>query len=95
MMADWIRIPTSPEVAAVIRARHGKDLVVFASFSDPNGTFNDGPGEHGRMETAWGFKDSVVPILEARTTWDIDPENEYKRLNEQHEYWLCTAKQVE
>lgn len=92
-MAEWKRISTSAEVAAVIRARHGKELVVFSSFSDPDGTFNGGAGERGRMETAWGFKGADAPILEARTTWDIDPEHDYRRINEQHEYWLCAATQ--
>jgi hypothetical protein len=92
-MADWLRIQTSAEVAAVIRARHGKQLVVFASFSDPDGTFNGGAGERGRMETAWGFNGASDPILEARTTWEIDPEQRHKRINEQHEYWLCASNQ--
>lgn len=88
-MSDWIRIPTSAEVAAVIRARHGKELIVFGSFSDPDGRFNGGSGEQGRMETMWGFVNTDAPILEARTTWDIDVEHEHKRINERHEYWLC------
>ncbi|GAB3416858.1 hypothetical protein NX774_12005 [Massilia agilis] len=91
-MRDWKRIPTSAEVAAVIRARHGKELVVFSSFSDPDGTFNGGAGVRGRMETAWGFSGADAPILEARTTWDIDIEQQYGRANEKHEYWLCAAK---
>lgn len=88
-MADWIRIPTSAEVAAVIRARHGKELIVFSSFSDPDGRLNGNPGEQGRMDTMWGFSGADAPILEARTTWDIDPEQEYKRVNEKHDYFLC------
>lgn len=91
-MADWIRIPTSAEVAAVIRARHGKELVVFGSFSDSEGRFNCGAGEQGRMDTMWGFSGADAPILEARTTWDIDPEQEHKRVNEKHDYFLCCGK---
>lgn len=29
------------------------------------------------------------PVIEAQTTWDIDPEARHKRGNERHEYWLC------
>jgi hypothetical protein len=89
-MTNWNRVPTSAEVAAAIRSHHDKELVVFASFSDPGGTLNGGPGERGRMETAWGFKGADAPILEARTTWDINSEQPHTRVNEQHEYWLCT-----
>lgn len=85
---DYRKVQTSPEVCAVIRAKH-RELKVFSSFSDPCCDFNGGPGERGRMETAYGFDGSAVPVIEARTTWDIDPECDYKRFNEAHEYWLC------
>lgn len=91
-MANWIRIPTSAEVAAVIRARHGKELTVFGSFSDPDGRFNGGAGDQGRMDTMWGFNGADAPILEARTTWGIDPEQEHKRINEKHDYFLCCGQ---
>lgn len=89
---EYTKIPTSPEVWAVIRARHGAQLAPFASFSDPDGTFNGGPGERGCMETAFGINGTEVPLLYAKTTWEIDPERPHKRLNEQHEYWLCIAR---
>lgn len=89
-MSDYIKIPTSPEVWAVIRARH-PEMVPFASFSDPDGTFNGGPGQRGRMETAYGIKGHDFPLIETRTTWDIDPQNDGRR-NMQHEYWLCIGK---
>ena len=41
---SYVQITTSAEVWAVIKARHGNDLSVFESFSDPDGTFNGGPG---------------------------------------------------
>lgn len=94
-MADHILIPTSAEVVAVIRARHGKDLQPFGSFSDPDGTFNGGAGEVGRMETSYGFRHCDFPILEIRTRWDIDQVSPHKRLNETHEYWLCIGKHEE
>lgn len=90
-MADYITIPTSAEVCAVLRARHGAEMGVFSSFSDPDGRFNGGSGEFGRMETAYAIKGCHVPLIEYRTTWEIDPEATYKRINEKHEYWLCVA----
>jgi hypothetical protein len=88
---DYVKVATSAEVWAVIEARHGNEMTVFESFSDPDGTFNGGDGTRGRMETAWGFKGAQVPTLYAKTTWEIDPEATYKRINEQYEYWLCVA----
>jgi len=92
-MADYLKIPTSPEVWAVIRSRHGKEMGVYSSFSDPDGTFNGGPGERGEMQTAWALPGADFPIIEARTTWDIDPEQPHKRINERSEYWIIAAKE--
>lgn len=91
-MADYIKIPTSPEVWAVIRARH-PELKPFSSFSDPDGTFNGGPGERGRMETSYGFPNADFPILEASTTWIIDHAQPSSRIEQKNEYWLCIGKQ--
>lgn len=35
-MSTHKRVITSPEVWAVIKARHGKELKVFETFSDPD-----------------------------------------------------------
>jgi len=91
-MSDFVRVTTSAEVWAVIRARHGKDMVPFSSFSDPDGTFNGGPGEVGRMETTYGFAGSDFEFIGARTTWDIDPSRLHVRVNEEHRYWLSLPK---
>ena len=88
-MSEYKRIETTPEVWAVIRARHASVMVVFSTYSDPQGEHNGNTS--GRMETAWGFPGASVPTLYAKTTWDIDPEFSYKRGNEKHEYWLCVA----
>lgn len=77
---DYNTIATSLEVWAVIKARHHDELVVFGSYSSP-GT--------GRMETSYGFKGADYPVMEARTTWTVNPEKEYERIDEIHEYWLC------
>lgn len=87
-MSEYRRVSTSAEVWAVIRARH-PDLCVFESFSDPNGAFNGGSGLTGRMETALGFRGEDYPLIAAKTTWGINPDEPYKRMNERHEYWLC------
>jgi len=81
-------IPTSPEVWAVIKARHGPNLKVYASFSDPEGTFMGRDGTEGRMETSYALPGADFPLMEARTTWRIDPDSR-KRHDEKHEYWLC------
>lgn len=93
-MSEYLQIPTTPEVWAVIRASHPK-MQVFSSYSDPDGRAFGGPGEKGRMETAYGFAGQDFPTLAARTTWEIDPEQPYKRINETHEYWLCVGKKEE
>jgi hypothetical protein len=88
-MKEYMRVPTSGEVCACLRIRHKDLLVVFATFSDPEGTFNGGPGEIGRMDTTYGFKGCEWPLIEYRTTWKINPDKPYKRDDESHEYWLC------
>jgi hypothetical protein len=88
---NYIQITTSAEVWAVIKARHGRDLKVFESFSDPDGTFNGGPGEIGNMVTAYGFDGASDPIIKAQTLWRIDPEKPHLRIDEEHRYWLCIA----
>ena len=87
-MTDWSRTQTSAEVWAVIHARHRHELKVLASFSNPDGRAFGGNGERGEMETTYGFSGCDYPFMEVRTTWDIDPEQPYKRVNEKHVYWL-------
>ncbi|MCP5004959.1 MAG: hypothetical protein GY941_13645 [Planctomycetes bacterium] len=87
-MTDYKKITTSPEVWAVIKARHHKDLGVFGSFSAPDGDHYGNPDE-GIMKTEYGFKDADYPLMGAETRWDIDRETPHKRINERHEYWLC------
>ena len=89
---SYVQITTSAEVWAVIKARHGNDLSVFESFSDPDGTFNGGPGEIGRMMTTYGFKGASEPIIKAETMWRIDPDRPHARIDETHTYWLCVTE---
>lgn len=86
MTDRYLRIPTSVEVIAVIRARHGNEMTVFGSFSDPTGTAFGGSGETGVMKTLWGFRRADCPLYEtiSKTT---PPESD----NTEYEYYLCAA----
>lgn len=88
-MSDIIKITTSPEVWAVIRARH-PEMKVSSSYSAPNGDMFGDPSK-GIMETDYGFENADFPTLSAKTTWDIDPSNKHERKNVRHEYWLCVG----
>ncbi|MFK5950910.1 MAG: hypothetical protein QM500_19330 [Methylococcales bacterium] len=83
------KIQTSPEVWAMIKARH-KDLVVFSSYSAPDG---DEFGDSGicKMMTEYGFHDCDMPIIGAETTWKKHPTEEFKRDQEEHKYWICVG----
>lgn len=94
-MTDYSRLITSAEVYAVIMVRHGDQMRAFATFSDPEGTFNGGSGERGRMDTTWGIEGCDYPILEINTTWDIDPEKPHKRVDQVSSYFLCMAEKEE
>jgi len=72
---------TTYEVWNTIKQAH-PELRVFSTYSAP---------ENGEMKTSYGFSGDEYPIIEARTTWNVDYENECNRINEQHEYWICVA----
>jgi hypothetical protein len=72
-------------------ARHRDQMAAFATFSDPDGTFNGGSGAVGRMDTVWGIAGSDYPILEIQTRWDIDQEQPHRRINQTHSYFLLMA----
>lgn len=69
----WIE--TSAEVYAVLRARHGKDMSVYSSFSDPTGTGYDFSTGSPEMVTEWGFKKSDDPLLKIIQV----KQNEYQK----------------
>ncbi len=95
-MSSYKKIPTSAEVWAVIHARHRGELKVFSSYSAPDGDPHGDPTQ-GRMCTAYGFERGDWPVIEARTTWDIERDDsgnaKSTRKNEKHEYWLCAPVQ--
>lgn len=82
---------TTPEVWAVIRARHGTQMKVHSTFSDPHGDFMGGGSGQGRMETVYGLAGADFPLIGARTTWDIG-EKEHERLNQHTKYFLMIAQ---
>ena len=87
-------IPTSAEVIACIRIKHKDDLTVFSSFSDPDGTWQGGAGETGRMMTEYCFKFQSIPLFKMETTWEIGSPS-WDRKNEKTDYWLCVAEKEE
>lgn len=84
-------IPTSPTVWVAILSKHSDDLVVFSSYSAPEGDQLGNP-DQGVMDTTYGFRGADCPLMRARSTWDIDRSKPFGRRNEKHEYWLCVAE---
>jgi len=82
-MKDYRTVETSREVWAVIRARHS-ELVPFSTASF-----------EGDMFTSYGFPGADFPIIEARTTWESDPDKPSHRINEQSRFWLCIPSKEE
>jgi hypothetical protein len=86
---------TSAEVWAVIRARHGDQLHVYSSFSDPSGERGAGPTGQGRMETTYALPGASWPLIGARTTWTIDPEGSTDRKDMKYEYFIFAPQAPE
>jgi hypothetical protein len=86
----WKAIPTSREVYAVIRARHADELNVYGSSTAMEG--NELHPRQGYMYTSWGFKGADFPLMEAETTWDLNPENLTDQPNRVDKFWLCVPK---
>ena len=77
-------IKTTAEVWAVIHARHREDLVVFSSYSAPDGD-EFGNSDQCIMKTEYGFERSDYPLIGAETRWDKGS----RQATESTEYWLC------
>ena len=84
---EYKEIKTSLEIGAVLIAKYLHEWTVFGGYSNPDGNCPLGNGQP-QMDTWWGFKDSVVPMLHARHSWEKG-EKDYERVNEKREYWLC------
>lgn len=87
---DYVKKFTSAEVCAVIWARHSDELVVFSSFSAPEGDYFGDPNQCV-METEYGFSGAPAPLIGYKTTWEKIPDS-YEHKNEKHTYWLCIAE---
>lgn len=84
-MNNHLRVPTTPEIYGSLLSQHLGDLHVFSTYTKVGVT------EPERCEafTVWGFKDSDWPFMGAESSWLEEPDT-YKRLDEKHEYWLCS-----
>ena len=76
-MNDYKIVPTNAFVWHVLHKNH-PTMRVFSSYSS-----------QGTMHTSYGFEIGDYPVIEARTTWEVDPNAPHKRVNEKHKYWLC------
>lgn len=76
---SWVE--TSPEVYAVIFARHKKDLTPFASFSNPEPSYLS---SQPQMLTEWAFSGATQPILKHVSSWDHGRREE----TIEHRYWI-------
>ncbi len=91
-MSDYVKVPTSPEVWAVIRARHAADLEVYGTFSNPCGGELGSSPDRGEMMTLYSLRGADVPLIGARSTWAVRTSESGDRVrfgDEHHEYWLC------
>ncbi len=83
---EYRQVKTSPEVWAVTKIAH-PDLVVFSSYSAPDGDFYGNP-DVCKMFTEYGLPNSPMPLIGAETTCNRNPDRA-GRENEQHRYWFC------
>ena len=88
-MSDYIRVLTTEEVYSAIHRAH-PELKVYSSYSAPEGDQHN--PSVGRMETAFYFMNRDFPIIEAKTTWDIDRSAPETRKNLTQTYWLCIGE---
>lgn len=86
-MMGYIKIPTSNEVWTCIHIRH-PDLKVFGTYSFPMGNPRGNPNI-GEMYTEYGFRESPIPLIAARTAWVINWDDPAKREGEKTDFWLC------
>lgn len=83
----YIKIKTSAEVIAVIKAKHYDELSVFGTISEPYGCPH-GSSFNCRMMTQWGFSDSPIPLIEINETWRKHPVDKRKKDQHVREYYI-------
>jgi hypothetical protein len=87
-MSEHRRIPTTPEVWAVVHASH-PDLSVFGTISHPDGDPMGNP-DQCRMLTEYGFSREDYPLIGTEVRWN---RAEGRKESETRTYWLCVAKE--
>ena len=89
-MVTYLKVTTSAEVYAVIWAKHGDNMKVFATYSAPDGD-PYGNSDKCEMYTEWGFNNSDIPLISCRIQWDKDQESPANRLNVSRTYQIFSA----
>ena len=74
---------TTPEVYAVIRAIHHKDLGVFGTYTDPDGRSYEWSSGHPEIMTEWGFRNAENPLIKIIQKKEHESDKEW-----QCEYFL-------
>lgn len=74
-------ISTSVNVWRAIRESNKKDLLVFSSYTTET-----------RAETCYGLTGADYPIMCAVSSWRLDENIVYRRINEEHKYYLVVAE---
>jgi len=91
---NYKRKPTTYAVWKAIKEAHSEDLIVFSTYSAPDGDMYGDP-DQCVMFTEYGFREAEYPFMGAETTWDRPDRFSAERENETHEYWLCLPKASE
>lgn len=77
---SWTKLPTTYEVWCAIKAANYDSLSVFESYTDPERT----------AYTVFGIKGADFPLMGAESTWHVEHYSGVpRRVNEEHEYFLC------
>lgn len=80
---------TSAEVYAVIMAKHGKEMTVHSSYSDPTGNRNHFSTGMPEMITEWGFKNADFPLIK------IESKKEHEEIKEWNNTYYIAINQTE
>lgn len=89
---DFDKIETSEEVYSCIHIKHGKELEVFGTFSNPDADPRWGT-DICSMYTEYGFKGCKIPILAAETAWRQEViDGKIKNGKKTHTYWICIPR---
>jgi len=85
---NYERKPTTSKVWKAIKEAHDNDLIVFSSYSAPDGDMYGSPYKCVMM-TQYGFRGAEYPFMGAKITWNRPNKFAPERENKVCEYWLC------